>query len=52
MGDIVLRSKRGKIQPAPAVHTDSAQQPEHAIRFVFPMRPEPGKAGCKLCIGG
>ena len=51
MGDGFPRRKLCKIQPAPAMHTDSTQKPQHAIGFMFPVWPQPRKAHRKFCIG-
>ena len=51
MGDIFPWRKCSKVQPAPAVHANSAQKPQYAAGFMFAVRPQLGKAGCKFCVG-
>ncbi len=51
MGYIFARRKLGKIQPAPAMHTDPAQKSERAAGFMLPVRPQLRTADRKLCVG-
>jgi hypothetical protein len=51
MGDILTRRERCKVQPTPAVQTNSAQQTQRAAGLVFPVWPQFCDANRKFGIG-
>ena len=38
--DVLIRHQRGKVEPAPAVQADPAEQPQQAVGLVISVRPQ------------
>jgi len=48
MDDFSARYERGQVQPSPAVYTYPAEQSQHTMSLVLPMRPQAGDTLCQF----